>query len=470
MATVSKNIFWSSITSLLQIYTGSIVFIVLVKLMSVEDFGILSFGFSLSTILWVCADFGLSLMIMKDYPKNKFDPKKYVFNGLISKTIISIVVGVISTLYLCLLYENNWIIVGGIYVLFAIISSFIIYLQSLLKVQNRFGKYTETTVVYAIGITIVILSYWIFRLNLITLTFCLLLCKIVQLLWSLYICRNVLDRWSFDIKLQKYFFKTSWSFGFHTILGIFYFMIDTQILSIYLGAKEVALYQSVFRIILIFLMISEMLSNVLLPYLSFKYAKKEDITTLVSKILLYLLIIGCSLFLFATTFRDFIMHVLYTEEYTSATPLLIPLSIVIIIRTLCSLLGNILTISNKQIYRVATVCITLVVSVVLNFICIPKYGIMAAAWISVIVHIVLFVLYYYFSNLVVPNIMLFSRDSIFILISAICIYFLFEYFSDFDNYIVIIGVLIWLFCVGVVMRYRNNFTFLKQILNDKGVG
>lgn len=470
MATVSKNIVWSSATSLLQVYTGSIVFIALAKLMSVEDFGILSFGFSLSTILWVCSDFGLSLMIMKDYPKNTFDTQKYLFNGLLFKLFISILVGLVSLSYLNVFYEDKWVIVGGLYTLFAIVSSFIIYFQSLLKIQNKFHKFTETTVVYAIGITITILLYWATESSLIQLASYLLMCKVSQLLWCIYICRSSFESWSYDQKMQHYFLKNSWSFGLHTILGILYFMLDTQIISIYLGAEEVALYQAVFRIILIFLMLSELLSNVLLPYLSFKYANHENIDDLVSKILLYLLIIGCSIFLFTTTFRSLIMEILYTKDYVSAIPLLVPLSIVIIIRTICSLLGNILTISNKQIYRVSTVFITLIVSAVLNLVFIPQYGILAASWISVLAHLVLFVLYYYFSRQVIPNIALFSGHTIAVILATIGLYFSLAHFSNLGHYPAILGIVIWLGFIVLIMRSGNNFEFLKQILKDKGAG
>ena len=86
------------------------------------------------------------------------------------------------------------------------------------------------------------------------------------------------------------------------------------------------------------LVFSEIVSNVLLPYLSFKYYKNENLSELISKIFLYLLIIGCSLFLLFTSFKTKILEVLYTPEYQKAAILVLPFSIVVILRTISSLL------------------------------------------------------------------------------------------------------------------------------------
>ncbi|MCM4150237.1 hypothetical protein DHD05_01425 [Arenibacter sp. N53] len=469
MATVSKNIFWSLATSLLQVYTGSIVFIVLAKLMPVEDFGILSFGFSLATILWVCADFGLSLMIMKEYPENKFNPGDYVSNGLYVKLSISLIVGTISFIYLYLLYDGSWVFVGGIFILFALASSYILFLQALLKVKNKFGKYTETTIVYAIGITILIIMYSLLDFSLGMLSISLLVCKLLQLTWILFVCRESIRIKAYNIQIQKHFFKRSWSYGFHTILGILYFMIDTQIISYYLGATQVALYQSVFRIILVLLIASETLSNVLLPYMSFKFSRGENISELSSKLLFYLIIIGCSLFLLFTTFNKSIIATLYTSEYLAAIPLVAPLSLVVVLRTISSLLGNIMTISNKQIYRVLTVSISLSISLVLNFIFIPEHGIIAAAWINVIAHISLFVLYFYYSKKVVANLTFFTSDIVLVLLGTLLIFMGLKMFSIFNVPMVLISIIIWVAFICYMMTRNENYTFLLKLLNDRGI-
>lgn len=469
MPTVSRNIFWSTLTSALQLYTGSVVFIVLAKLMSVEDFGILSFGFSLSALAVIVADFGFSLMVIKEYPEHESSHKTYISNSLLAKGALSIVCVILFFAYIGMAYQGDWFKVGAIYILFAIVTSFTIYLQSLLKVQNRFHKHTESTVVYAIAVTLVILGYAKFQLDLFELVGYLLLAKVIQLIWTTYLCRQSVG--SIDnLQVIGKLIKRSWSFGLHTVLGIFYFMIDTQIISLYLGATDVALYQSVFRIILILLVFSDIVSNVLLPYLSYKYYQKDNISELVSKIFLYMLIIGCSLFLAFTSFKVPILELLYTPEYAEASILVLPFSLVVILRTSSALLGNILTISNRQVYRVITVSVSLAISIVLNLICIPKYGIISAAWVSVVVHIVLFGMYFFYSQKEVPSIKLASTYNLVVLGATGLIYGVINQLSNDDIWVTLLGALSWVIIIYTLMRQGNNLDYLNKVLKEKGAG
>jgi len=469
MATVSKNIFWSTLTSLLQLYTGSVVFIVLAKLMTLEDFGVLSFGFSLSAIAVIVADFGFSLMIMKDYPR-QLDSTSYISRSMGAKIILALVSSLLFLGYLYFFYSGEWLLIGSIYVAFAFFASFTIYLQALLRVQNKFNKYTETGIIYAVAVTLAVIAYWYLEFSLVGLVLLLLVCKVLQLLWAYFCCRDSLIGISTKSKGVLGLIKNSWSFGIFGILGIFYFMIDTQLISIYLSAKEVALYQSVFRIVLILMVFSDIVSNVLLPFLSFKFFNKDNVSELVSKIFLYLLIIGCSWFLLFTSFKVEILEILYTPEYKEAAILVLPFSIVIVLRTVATLLGNILTISDRQAARVLTVSISLVISLVLNIVLIPKYGIHASAWVSVVVHIGLFGMYWIFSKKEVRSIKLVSVSSSLIILLTAAIYLTVNQFTESKFFVIFGCAFLWLFSVALIMKQNNNLGYLQMILKEKGVG
>ena len=469
MSTVSRNIFWSLLTSLLQLYTGSIVFIVLAKLMSVENFGILSFGFSLSALVVIAADFGFSLMIMKDYPQEN-SKKRYLFNSLLAKMTLALCFGAIFYCYLVVFYEGDWLVVGGIYILFSLFASFIIYLQSLLKIQNKFHKYSYSNTIYALAVTLSVLVYWKFDLSLFQLVVCFLFSKIIQLICTAFYCRSYLNEFIPDLNLTKELLKNSWSFGLFSILGIFYFMIDTQLISIFLGARDVALYQAVFRIILIFMVFAEVISNVLLPYLSYKLFRKDDISELGTKVLLYLLVIGCSIFLLFTSLKNEILLLLYTPEYLQASFLVLPFSIVLILRAISTLLGNILTVSNRQKHRVITVGVSLFFSLVLNLIFIPIMGIQAAAWISVVVHLILFSMYFIYSRFEVPGMRLFTTTNMVVLGTTIILYALVQNFQEHEIWVLPICSVIWIAVVFLIMKSNDNLIFLKQVLKERGIG
>lgn len=470
MATISRNLFWSTLTSALQLYTGSVIFIVLAKLMPIQDFGILSFGAALSALAVVVADFGFSLKIIKDYPQQDLHRSTYLFNSILAKVLVTLLASGIFFIYLWVFYSDIWFKAGMLYLGFSAIAAFTIYLQALLRVKNLFGKYAWSTVIYAISVTVGVFIYWYFQLGLLDLILCLLAAKGVQLIFSFILCRDAFTGYFFRAGMVMELIRNSWTFGAFNILGIFYFMVDTQIISIFLGAKEVALYQAVFRIVLILTLFSDIVSNVLLPYLSFKMSRRENMSTFLSKTFLYLLLIGCSLFLAFTSFRSELLELLYTPEYSSAAVLVLPFSIVLILRTVSTLLGNLLTVSNKQVYRVITVAISLIVSLTLNLALIPKYGILAAAWTSVLVHFVLFGMYYYYSIKEVPALLLHSPVNVLVLIVTAIMYGLINYAID-DSLIIVLGCAIsWVLFVWVIMKRDNNLAFLRQLLAEKGVG
>ena len=74
---------------MLQLYSGSIVIILLAKLLEIEEFGDFAYGVSLSGIISTCAEFGFSLMTLRDVPQKRYEQQPYVINVLFQKTIIS---------------------------------------------------------------------------------------------------------------------------------------------------------------------------------------------------------------------------------------------------------------------------------------------------------------------------------------------------------------------------------------------
>src|SRR5690606_15711583 len=116
----------------------------------------------------------------------------YISNTLILKIIISSCSAVLFMFYLLLFYSEEWVIVGGLYILFAIVASFTGYLQALLRIQNKFDKYTETTIIYAVIVTVIIVWHYFFSLNLIQIVLGFLIGKSFQLIWSLFVCKKYL--------------------------------------------------------------------------------------------------------------------------------------------------------------------------------------------------------------------------------------------------------------------------------------
>lgn len=453
----------------LQIYTGGIVFILMAKMMPIADFGLLSFGFSFGTLLATCIDFGQSLMIMKDYPQQKFEGHDYVLNTMAQKVVLVLGFSTIFYFYLHFFYDGEWVQIGNLFVVFAILSAYSLYLQAVLRVKNNFRGATSSVVVYAIFISGLVALYYMGQLDMVQFVTYMVYGKLLQLLATVLLCKEVFKKKWFNSNIQEHLFKNSWSYGAHFIFGTFYFTIDTQIIALLLGAEDVALYQSIFRIIYIFLIVSDVASNVLLPYLSSKFARKEQIDNLSGDILYLLLIIGSALFLILTSFYEEIIAILYTEEYKRAYPLVFPLSIVILLRTASSIYGALLTISNNQANRVKVIFVSMVLSICLNIGLIPLLGIIAAAWASVAVHTALFLGYYYYSKREFPKIAILTRENLSVLLLTGATYLLLNTFLDSNFMFSGVFLVLWAFLIFYLMGKHQKTGALFAILKDKGV-
>lgn len=395
MSSIGKNIGLSIFTFISRIISGSVVFIVLARLMSLNDFGLLSFGTTLAGLLTVVAEFGFSLMAQRDIPQEKFEFKAYVNNVLLQKggfTLLAVVIGVI---YLFFNYTGKNVTIGFIFVLNAVVTSYIMYFFAVFRAKNMFKIESQLSIVYSVIVVFVVFLYYLLELDILFIAKGLIFARMVQLfLVSIKYLRLFKPRFKYDNHIQKYLLKHSFSFGAHYIIGIFYFTVDNQMIAYYCGNESLAIYQAIFKIVLILLSVNALFEGVFLPFLSARYKLNSSdfvkLTTLINKIVVFL---GLLVFMSFAFFSEFIVTILYGEKYLASLSIVLPLALILVIRSFSSMYSLLLTISNHQNIRVLVVVISLVVNVVLNFIFIPRFNFIGAAYVSLITHIILVFLY-----------------------------------------------------------------------------
>lgn len=399
MSSLANNIGLSIFTFLSRVLSGSIVYIVLARLMSLNDFGVLSFGTTLAGLLIVVAEFGFSLMAQRDIPQNRFDFKDYIFNTFIQKIGFSTVSLLGGLLYLYLYFEGLNYTIGVVFVVNAIVTANNMYLFAIFRAKNMFKIETWLSAIYTLVILVIIALYYVLELDVTFIAYGLLVARVVQfiILAFVYAFRFTL-RANYSKEIQKYLFKNSFSFGAHYIIGIFYFSIDNQLIAYYCGNESLAIYQAIFKVVLILLSVSALLESVFLPFLSAKYSSSDigfrSITTLINKVIITL---GLCLFVGFNLFANEIITMLYSERYIAGLTIVLPLGFVLLFRMLSMVYSILLTISDHQNIRVLIVSISLILNVCLNFVFIPKYGYVGAAYVSLVTHFVLALSYILFS-------------------------------------------------------------------------
>lgn len=460
MATLKKNIGYSLLTYSSKILSGSVVFLILAKILSVNDFGLLSFGISLSGILTVFSEFGYSLMAQRDIPQNKFVLNKYVYNVFLHKLFFCFLALVFGFFYSYYFYNENNTIVGVLFTLNAVLTSFIMFLLSVFRSNNYFREETNSSIYYLFAILITLLIYFQFHLNVIGLSLGLLISRFIQLLilCKSYFIQYGIENFKYCKLIQNYLYKNSYSFGIHNIIGIFYLTIDSQLIAYYSGNKALALYQSIFNIVLILLSFTDLLGNVFLPFLAKLFSLDKNVfiekSIVINK---FIFVLGICMFICLNLFGEMILQFLFKDKYSEAFNIILPLSCVMVFRILSLVYAFALTISDNQNIRVLIVVVSLCVNLILNFIIVPRYGYVGAAYVSVLTHFILFGLYmlyfykYFKSTLLKINYLLY-----FIFILALLI--INQFVSS-----IIISVFVFILLLTFVFLMYSKLEFSKLI-------
>jgi len=457
MTNIVKNVKFSLVTFISQILTGSIVFIILARVMSLFDFGLLSFGTTLGGLIAVLAEFGYSLMAQRDIPQNKFDLNEYVTNVVIQKLILSFISLIGGGLYLLLSYKDGNLIIGFIFLIYAIITSNVSYFLAVFRAKNLFILESKSSIIYLFFITISIACFFLFNLSVYYVSAGLLISRFMQLLVLLY---NYVRNFGtvglkFKKNIQNYLLKNVSSFGFFYIIGVFYFSIDSQLIAYYSGNEQLALYQAFFKLVTLMLVFNELLVNVFLPYLSSLFVEKGihylGVATNINRIFIFA---ALAMFVFINLFAGDIVSLVYTEKYAESLVLTIPLSLVLLFRVSSSTYAISLTISNHQTYRLLIVLISLIINLTLNLIFIPIYGFLGAAYVSLITHIVLLVLYGFFNYKFIGSLFIDWKALIITLITIIIV--LLKYLMNINISILgsIMTMLLWI--VFVCLNYYDK--------------
>lgn len=460
---LKRNIGFSTISAMLQLYNGSIVLILLVKLMDVEHYGEIAFGISLAGIISTFGEFGFSLMTTRDIPQKKFENSAYVSNVIIQKAIINFLVLIGGLVYLFVFYSGKeFFHIKILFLLDGLILSFSSYFVAFLQSVNRFRYETEAALLNAILLSITLLFYKLFNLSFGLVCILFVSVYFFRLLWLIIRSKQMLTLKSpfFDRGIQKYLLKTSWSFGLHYIMGVLYFSIDAQIIYSFLGNERLALYNAAFRIVSIALIFANILMQVFLPYLSsISNTQKKKFKIIVVILLNSLLFLTCSFAVFVLLFDHSIILILYKSQYNSVTTLFLPLLAMCILRGVALVFGMLLTISDNQMFRVKAIFISLIISISANLYLIPHFGIMGAALASLLTHLFLAGAYIFFVKKLYHSFFI-NRYSFLLLGSSICVALLIKIFNN-TPFLIVSVILIGLMIMSVM--YKKILMAYKQV-------
>jgi O-antigen/teichoic acid export membrane protein len=394
-ASVTKNTTYLTLSYIGQKILAFFYFVMVARMIGVEDLGKYTFALSFATLFSVFVDFGLTQALIREIAKFKDKTKSYLAPVLTVKLALA-----------ALIYAMVVVVVNLMN--YPEITKQLVYISGVIMVLDQFTvsfwgvfrghqnlKYEAISVVInqvlilGVGLTVLFL-----HLPLIYLMLPFLAGSSFSLLFSIFSVRwklKVKFGFDWDTKVLKFLFKISIPFALIAIFSKVYGYVDTVMLSKMVGDAAVGWYSVAMKIPFALQFIPAALAAAIYPAFSYNYVhNKEQLTYTFDRVMKFLVVIVLPISFGIAILARPIIQSFYGAEYLPSTLPLQVLMLGLLFVFLNFPLGSLMNSCDKQVTNTELVGVTMVINIILNIILIPKYSFVGSAVAFLISHSLLF--------------------------------------------------------------------------------
>ncbi len=355
-------------------------------------FGIWSIALSITGIMGIIVDLGMSTLMVREVSRNLSARDKYLTNILVIKVILSILTfGLIMIITNIIGYTE--IVKNVIYILTVsvIVGSFAGILGAIFQVNEKMEYISLSTILSSI---IMLLGTGIMIYYNLGIIFFAFLNVISAALVSAYIIIKYVQKFplpelKIDFSFWKLTIKESWPFGVTALSGMLYNYIDSVMLSIAQGAEVVGWYSAAYRLMLILLFIPNAVNMAIFPVMSQFYTSSKDSLKLMNeKYFKYMIILGVPAGVGITILSDKIILMIFGSGYTQSIIALQILIWTIILTFAGAPFVQLLQSINKQFIITKISVMSAAINIALNLFLIPSFSYIGASFSTLIAAII----------------------------------------------------------------------------------
>ncbi len=392
---IKKNIAYSSITAGLKLVSGFFLLIVIARIISVNEFGIFMYALTYSTLFGLFIDYGYQIRLLKDIPQDVENLSYIVSTALLSKLFIFLISLPFLVFFVLLTsLTSKELNLVTILLLGYVAGSFANTMLISYKCTNRFEVESKYVFMDTVAIVTLIALASLSEADSLDIALAFLLAKLfyVFLVLSRYRKEYAIKRTSIADSMSDLILGIP--FAIHYIVGSLYLNVDTLIIKEFASFEDVAIYQSGIRLVVGAGIVLSVLNSVLTPrFVQYLVNDRNRLSIEVNNSIKAILVLGSLGAYLAFQYSEEIAVIIYGDKYSDLGALLPIFAIIIFLRTLGTIYGILLTIGGSQNIRAVAVLGTLILVIVLNFIVVPRIGIEGAAYVLLVAHIALMLIY-----------------------------------------------------------------------------
>lgn len=205
---------------------------------------------------------------------------------------------------------------------------------------------------------------------------------ITSILLIIYFFRNVklfsIKDLSIDIDIQKYILKFGLKSYVSNLITILNYRINIFIIAHYLGSKETGIYSSCLVIIDFIWLLPATISSVTYPWFSnpSMYSQRKVVIPIITRVVIFLTFIATLLFYIL---GDYLINMVFGSKFTDTRSLFLYLAPGVILMAGSKIINVDFAAQGKPQINIYLNLMALVITIVSNFLLVPRFNLMGAA-------------------------------------------------------------------------------------------
>jgi O-antigen/teichoic acid export membrane protein len=389
---LTKNTMFSFLSSFTRLSANAVLFILVARFYGPEGFGQFTTAHTLSTVFILFADFGFDMLLTTELSQQR-ERTSYLLPRMFGVKLIFAGMGALA---MC---GYAWVqhmseatrAMTMIFSLYLFFSALLNFLFALFKAHEEMHHESLITLIVNVFLLVCLAVLGVAGGGLYWVAAVFVLSRVLGLSMGFAkakaFSRGLVPK--FDVQWFRSVIKQVSVFGVYSVFGSLFFTLDTVLLSMWRGDYEVGIYQSVFRIIALSLVVPEIAVTAVLPSLSRLFVGEQEqwrrIGIAASKTLYFVgLLIGVVLIAAADT----IIGVIYGGRgFQEAVGIMRLFGVIVAVRYSVEMSALMLTTSHRQHVRMMLVVGATVFNFALNSFAIPRFGIHGAAVVSLMTNL-----------------------------------------------------------------------------------
>ncbi|MFR2352843.1 MAG: flippase [Bacteroides ovatus] len=401
---VLTNVFWALSGKIINMGGALLVAILVARYLGPEQYGLMNYVISYVAIFNILSEFGMSNIEIRElaaHPQNKEKILGTCFIlRLISASITYLVIVITLIIFHTDWYTSVMILVYGLS----------LFPNVFLLIRNYFTSIVENE--YIVKSEIIRTFIGVLIKVILVLSHCSLTWFIIATAFDFFLVasgylfsyRKIIGSpfvWVFDKSLVTYILKESFPLVLSGAAVVIYQRIDQVMIGNMIDQKSVAYFATAGKFTDLVLFLPTMLTQTVVPLLvAAKISStNERYERLKRQFISIIVWISVFISFFLSIISYYLVAFTYGDQYLPAVPVLQILAFKTIGMALSSSSGQIIIMEHIQKWAVIRNVIACCVCVSLNYILIPKYGIIGSAWVTIITVFIAS----YFANIFIPS-------------------------------------------------------------------